>query len=219
MTPIDPQLPIPELEKTVLHLYRQAPLSARMYLQIRVRNYPRLMWKTIPALSGNIVSLGAGYALLEAMVAIRNTGARIVASDRNPARVATAQNALGEIPNFTAEIADLRTGFPATSADGFLLLDLLHHLPPRVQVSVLESAARALPSGGLIVMKECGTKPAWKKWVNYLNDAIGAPFERTYPRSEEEWASLLNGFGLSTTATRLDTGTPYAHILIVGRKS
>jgi hypothetical protein len=129
-----------------------------------------------------------------------------------------AQKALGSIPNLSLEVVDLRKQFPAMSVDGFLLIDVLHHLRPENQEAILKKAVGALPSNGWIIIKECGTSPAWKKWFNYLNDAIGTPMQRTYPRGEDEWASLLRALGLKCVSVRLDSGAPYAHILISGRK-
>jgi SAM-dependent methyltransferase len=207
-----------ELENRVLGLYKDLPLSGRLYLQIRVRNYPKAMWTHLSHLRGKVVSLGAGYALLEAMAALRNPEARIVASDVNAARIAVASVALKEIPNLSLDVIDLCERFPEGGADGFLLLDVLHHLPPRVQESVLENIAQALPRGGSVIIKECGTRPVWKKWVNYLNDAIGAPGQKTHPRGEQEWMKLLESNGLRSSSVRIDAGTPYAHIMVFGRK-
>ncbi|HKD07853.1 MAG TPA: class I SAM-dependent methyltransferase [Bryobacteraceae bacterium] len=208
-----------ELENKVLGLYKDLPLAGRLYLQIRVRNYPKAMWRHLSDLRGSVISLGAGYALLEAMAALRNPDARITASDVNAERIATARKALAEIPNLSLDVIDLCERFPEGRADAFLLLDVLHHLPPAVQESVLANIARALPSGGSVVIKECGTRPAWKKWVNYLNDAIGAPGQKTHPRGEQEWVSLLESNGLRSSSVRIDAGTPYAHIMVFGRKA
>jgi SAM-dependent methyltransferase len=217
--PVEFQSSIPDLEKRIVKLYAGAPLAARTYLRIRIRNYPRLMWNHLSGLNGNFVSLGAGYAVLEAMAALLNPDARITASDRQAQRVSIAGTALHSIPNLTLAVLDLREGFPDGRIDGFLLLDVLHHLSPDIQELVLKKCASSLPENGRIVIKECGTRPAWKKWVNYLNDAIGAPFERTYPRSEQEWAKQLESLGLSTKTIRIDEGSPYAHIMVIGSKS
>ena len=199
-------------------MYDSIPAAARAYLRIRVSNYPRAMWPYLEGLKGDFISLGAGYALLEAMVALKNPDVRIVASDRNAQRIEIARKALKGIPNLSLEVVDLSRTSRTVRADGFLLLDVLHHLSPPVQEDVLRSAAESLNAGGRIIIKECGTRPAWKKWVNYLNDAIGSPGEKTYPRGEEEWARQLEGFGLQSEYARIDAGAPYAHIVVVARK-
>ncbi len=216
--PTDSELTTAELEKEVLNLYKDLPLTGRLYLQIRVRNYPKEMWKHLSHLEGTVISLGAGYALLEAMAALRNPDARITASDVNVDRIALARRALAGIPNLSLDVIDLRERFPEGRADAFLLLDVLHHLPPEVQESVLENIAQSLPRGGSVIIKECGTRPVWKKWVNYMNDAIGAPGQKTHPRGEQEWMSLLESNGLRSSSVRIDVGAPYAHVMVFGRK-
>jgi hypothetical protein len=207
-----------ELEKEVLNLYRDLPLAGWLYLQIRVRNYPVEIWNHLSHLRGDVVALGAGYALLEAITALRKTDARITASDVNVDRIEAARKALGGIPNLSLDVIDLREGFPQGRADTFLLLDVLHHLSPGVQEGVLENIAQALPHGGSVIIKECGTTPVWKKWFNCINDAIAAPGQKTHPRSEQEWMNLLECNGLRSSSLRIDAGAPYAHIMVFGRK-
>jgi SAM-dependent methyltransferase len=207
-----------ELEKEVLNLYQKLPLAGRLYLQIRVRNYTKEIWNHLSHLRGRVVALGAGYALLEAITALRNPEARVTASDVNANRIEAARKALSGIPNLSLDVIDLRERFPEGRADAFLLLDVLHHLPPEVQERVLGNIARALPRGGSVIIKECGTRPLWKKWVNYMNDAIGAPGQKTHPRSEQEWMNLLESNGLRSSSVRIDAGAPYAHIMVFGRK-
>jgi 2-polyprenyl-3-methyl-5-hydroxy-6-metoxy-1,4-benzoquinol methylase len=210
--------PIPE--ERALRLYSDIPLMSRMYLWIRLRNFPkRQMWPVLLGLSGRVVSIGAGYGIFETLTALANPRVRFVASDVNTTRIRVASQATASVPNIQFEVLDLTQELPKEQADAFLLLDVLHHLAPPFQLNVLRKLSEHLPSGGRIIIKECGIKPAWKCWVNYLNDAIGSPFQRTYPRGEEEWARILGECGLSTTVSRLDHGSPYAHILVIGAKA
>jgi hypothetical protein len=87
-----------------------------------------------------------------------------------------------------------------------------------VQTQLLRRAAALLRPGGRLIIKDCGIRPSWKRWFNRLHDALYVPFESTWHRSEEEWAALLREAGLEATTRRLDRGSPYAHILIVGVK-
>ena len=207
-----------DLERRMLRMYRAAPLITRIHLRLRIWNYPRRMWPYLSGLEGSFLTLGVGYAMVEAMVALRNPATRFRAVDRSSWRIAIARKALADVPNLTLEVLDLDSAFPGGRVDGFLLIDILHHLAPPVQEAVLHNAARALLPNGTLIVKECGTRPFWKKVVNYLTDAIGAPFERTWPRSESEWAGIFRGLGLEVQTVRIDAGSPYAHILVIGRK-
>lgn len=215
---MDIQANIPELERKVMGLYTGTPLATRAYLNIRIRNYPRLMWNHLTGLEGTFLSLGAGYAVLEAMTALLNPRMQIVASDRNAERITIAKDALKSIPNLVMEVVNLEHNFPKARYDGVLLLDVLHHLSPDIQQAVLSDCVAGLAEKGTLIIKECGTKPSWKKWVNYLNDAIGAPLEKTHPRSEQEWAESLKALGLEPRTVRVDQSSPYAHILVMAKK-
>jgi hypothetical protein len=206
-------------ERELWKRYRATPAATRAYVFIRLRNFPkRRVWPVLMGLTGSVVSVGAGYGIFETMAALANPAVRFIASDANANRIRLATEVARGIPNIRFEVFDLERGLPGREAMTFLLFDVLHHLPPDVQRTLLEGLAAKLPAGGRILIKECGTRPVWKLWFNYLTDLVGAPGEATYPRDEEHWVSLLSGCGLESSARRIDGGTPYAHILIEGRK-
>lgn len=206
-------------ERELWRRYLNAPAATRAYIFIRLRNFPkRLIWPVLMDLSGVVVSVGAGYGLYETMAALANPGASFIASDARAGRVALAREAACGIPNIQFDVFNLERGLPEALAGTFLLFDVLHHLAPEVQRSLLGGLVKRLPRGGRVLIKECGTRPVWKLWFNYLTDMVSAPGEATFPRSEHHWESLLAEGGLETRVTRLDRGSPYAHILIEGRK-
>jgi 2-polyprenyl-3-methyl-5-hydroxy-6-metoxy-1,4-benzoquinol methylase len=206
-------------ERELWRRYQMAPVATRAYIFIRLRNFPkRLVWPALMDLYGAVVSVGAGYGLFETMAALANPAVTFIASDARAKRIALARQATQGIPNIQFEVFDLERGLPEVHAATFLLFDVLHHLPPEVQRTLLGGLVERLPRGGRILIKECGTRPVWKLCFNYLTDLVGAPGEATYPRSERHWASLLAAGGLETRVTRLDRGSPWAHILIDGRK-
>jgi SAM-dependent methyltransferase len=213
--PLPPDFP----EADVLRRYGMAPLRARAYLWIRLRHFARRqMWPVLQSLSGRVVSIGAGYGIFEVAMALTNPRVDILASDVDEARIRVGRDAAKGIPNLRFEVLDVTEKAPEETADTFLLMEVLHHLAPEFQLKLLRAVAVAMPHGGRIIIKECGTRPIWKMWFNYLNDAIGSPLQATYPRSEQEWASILERCGLSVTTARLDAGSPYADILIIGTK-
>lgn len=205
--------------RKAVELYQDAPLLSRVYLEIRVRNFPiNRMWPVLLSLSGQVVSLGAGYGIFELATAMANPAAVFRATDLNRTRIALGQSISRSVSNVRFEVFDLACGIPDFHPDVFLLLDVLHHLQPDIQEQVLKRVAESLRTSGRIIIKECGTHPVWKRWFNRLNDAVGAPFSSTYPRSEQDWSALLQQHGFTTTVERLDRGSPYAHILIEGVK-
>jgi hypothetical protein len=215
-----PDTPLVQAERELWRRYRSAPLAIRAYIFIRLRNFPkRRVWPVLMGLSGTVVSVGAGYGIHETMAAIANPTVTFIASDAKTNRILLAREVTRGIPNIRFEVFNLERGLPASQASTFLLFDVLHHLAPDVQRALVAGLIERLPPGGRIIIKECGIRPVWKLWFNYLTDLVGAPGEATYPRSEQHWASLLTEGGLETTITRIDRGLPYAHILIEGRKT
>ena len=215
----DSGLTLAKAERELWRRYRSAPAATRAYVFIRLRNFPkRQVWPVLMDLSGTVVSVGAGYGLYETMAALANPAVSFIASDAQSARVELARRVTEGIPNIQFEVFDLARGLPAAEAPTFLLFDVLHHLRPEVQSALLSELCTRLQAGGRILIKECGTKPIWKLWFNYLTDMISVPGDPTWPRDEEYWASLLAAGGLETRISRIDRRSPYAHVLIEGRK-
>lgn len=217
---MDPEAGLAHAERELWRRYRTAPAGTRAYIFIRLRNFPkRRVWPVLMGLSGTVISVGAGYGIHETMAALANPAVTFIASDAKANRIALAREATRGIPNIQFEVFNLERGLPAAQAETYLLFDVLHHLRPEVQLALLDELMGRLPPGGRIIIKECGIRPVWKLWFNYLTDLVGAPGEATYPRSEQDWDWVLAAGGLETTVTRIDRGTPYAHVLIEGRKT
>jgi len=217
---MDADAALVQAERELWRRYRTAPAVTRAYIFIRLRNFPkRRVWPMLMGLSGTVVSVGAGYGIHETMAALANPAVTFIASDAKANRIALARNATQGIPNIRFEVFNLKRGLPTCPAGTFLLFDVLHHLTPDLQRSLLAELIQKLPPDGRIIIKECGIRPVWKKWFNDLTDMVGAPGEAIYPASEQHWASLLAAGGLETRITRIDRGLPYAHVLIEGRKA
>jgi hypothetical protein len=90
----------------------------------------------------------------------------------------------------------------------------MHHIPFEQQGGVLAAVARSLREGGICLVKDIATTPAWKHRVNALHDRIVAR-EETYCRDPAEMAALAGSQGLELReARRLAPRSPYPHYLL-----
>src|SRR4051812_8912431 len=124
-----------------------------------------------------------------------------------------------------AEIAtgDLRTiDYP--QADAILLLDVLHYLPAADQEAVLSKAISVLHPGGRPRLRGADAAAGWPFPATRLQERLSALLrrhwrQRFHYRSAEEWSDLLRGSGLTVDVQPMGMGTPYANVLLAGRKS
>jgi uncharacterized protein (DUF2062 family)/SAM-dependent methyltransferase len=120
------------------------------------------------------------------------------------------------------DTADLRAA-PLPEAEVVLLLDTLHYLPAADQQELLARAAAVLQPGGLLLLRDADADAGWRFTATRLQERLAALFrrhwrQRFHYRSAAEWSALLSRLGLAVEARPMGMGTPYANVLLAGRK-
>jgi uncharacterized protein (DUF2062 family) len=137
-----------------------------------------------------------------------------------PKTAQTAREALDEKADI--ETADLRTA-PLPAAKAILLLDVLHYLPAADQEALLAKAAAALVPGGVLLMRDADAAAGWRFTATRLQERLSALLrghwrQRFHYRSAAEWTELMARQGLTVDAHPMGMGTPYANVLLSGRR-
>jgi SAM-dependent methyltransferase len=141
--------------------------------------------------------------------------------ERRPNDVLRVRRALGE--RVTVTELDLRHA-PLASSDVIVLLDVLHYLDEDAQESLLENATKALRPDGVLVARVSDAAARFGSLVSQTVDyavsvARGALQPRMHMRGAIEWLDLFEGLGLNASAEPMSSGTPFANVLVVGRRS
>ncbi len=141
--------------------------------------------------------------------------------ERRRDRVWVAHRALRD--SAQVERCDVReTALPRCSV--IALLDLLLYLEPDDQLRLLEKAAAALDSGGVLLLREADSAAGFAyqltRWTARLSAlGTGGLWPKIHCRSAAEWASLLEAVGFSVAAAEpMSAGTPFANVLFVCKK-
>lgn len=141
-----------------------------------------------------------------------------------PKDAAAARLALHDEANEAViETADLREAeFPPSRI--VLLLDVLHYLPAAAQEELLARAARALEPGGLLLLRDANAAGGWRFTATRLQERLASLARRHFRqrfhyRSLAEWRGLLETLGLEVETEPMSEGTPYANVLIRGRRA
>ncbi len=140
--------------------------------------------------------------------------------EARPKTAAAARQALGD--RAVIETADLRTAELPT-ANAILLLDVLHYLAPAEQEAVLGKAAAALAPGGVLLLREADADAGWRFTAARLQERFSSMFRghfrpRFHYRGAAEWKEMLSHHGLTVDVQPMGMGTPYANVLLAGRK-
>ncbi len=202
--------------------YQGAPVTTRAFVAARYVVAPLApIEREFRGRSGLFLSLGSGLCMLERYLAELNPRLSFEGVDLDPAKVDLIARTRHRSPRVGLRLADATTlEAQADTFDGALVCDALHHFLPDTHTDVVATVARTVKPGGVVVVKDLDTRPAWKYHWNRLHDRIVAGPEPIWCRTPAEMAMLLEKAGLEVElAERVDNAlTPYAHYLIRARR-
>jgi len=220
--------------------YRKAGLFAYFFARGKFRAdpvYRAILEQGLLAGRSHILDLGCGQALLTAWLraaghlfdrgtwpptwpaAPRPSSTRGI--ELMPRDVYRARCALGSDTDIVAgDIREAEFG----AADAVVVLDVLHYLAAEAQRDVLLRIRRALPTGGLLLLRVCdrgaGLRYLCTQWVDKMVMlSRGHRFLAPHSRSVTEWRGLLRECGFDSDPVPMSQGTPFANVLLVAHAS
>src|SRR5712692_7630159 len=105
---------------------------------------------------GPVLDLGCGFGLFSLYYAATGPRRFLRGADVNGRRIALARTAAARlgIENVAYEVADARHFKGDGAVVAAYMLDIVHHVPPATVPPLLAQLRRALPSGGVLVVKD-----------------------------------------------------------------
>ncbi|HEY0510344.1 MAG TPA: DUF2062 domain-containing protein [Thermoanaerobaculia bacterium] len=184
---------------------------------------------------GRLLDLGCGRAILFSLILAAHEQTRqgkypegwaapphlsFHGIESRPKIAEAAREALGDRAEI--ETADLRTA-ALPPADAILLLDVLHYLPAADQETLVSRAAAALHPGGILLLRDADAGAGWRFTATRLQERLSATFrrhwgQRFHYRSAADWRALLERSDLTVDVQPMGMGTPYANVLLAGRR-
>ncbi|MEK6712319.1 MAG: class I SAM-dependent methyltransferase [Nitrospinota bacterium] len=212
--------------RALLARYRFCPWRERLHVALRCRMMNLWPLEAEVPREGRVADLGSGQGLAALALAASAPAREVVGIEREERKVEAARRAGRGLGNLSFRPGDLLAlAEPEGSFDAALLLDVLYLWPAEMKRRILANAHRALRTGGLLLVHEVVTTPAWKYGVALLQEWVALNILRTtasrgiHYASREENESLLRACGFEVEAAPFHRGRPYAHWLFRCRKA
>ncbi len=168
-----------------------------------------------------VLDLGAGIGLMEALFAARFPDRRIRGVEWDERKVAVARQLLDGLSATTIEHGDACEAAPG-SPDAVLFIDMLHYMKPGVQRAMIERHAGSLASGGVLIVRELDKHPSrWSITERIEQTAVRWGWNRgagVEVLPVEEISSLLRGLGFGVHVRQSGWGVFSANVLIIATK-
>ena len=197
--------------------------------------FPHLLSNGLIAPGARVLDIGCGQGLLASLLqeagarslqgqwpagwAHAPLNARVTGIELMPRDVARAKAALGDSAEFVCGVMR-HTPFP--SVDAVVILDVLHYISIEEQDDVLARVRRALPAGGLLLLR-VGDAAARRRfitsqWVDRVVTFVrGHRVMPQFCRTLTQWVAQLQSLGFEVQSRPMSQGTPFANVLLVAR--
>ncbi|OGL62466.1 MAG: hypothetical protein A3I72_01195 [Candidatus Tectomicrobia bacterium RIFCSPLOWO2_02_FULL_70_19] len=212
--------------RALLARYRFCPWRERFHVALRCRMMNLWPLEIEVPREGRVADLGSGQGLVAVALAAAAPGREVAGIEREARKVEVARRAGEGLGNLSFRQGDLLAlGEREGSLDAALLVDVLYLWPAEAKRRILANARRALRTGGLLLVHEVVTTPAWKYGVALLQEWVALNVLRTTTSREihyatrEENESLLRACGFEVETVPFHRGKPYAHCLFRCRKT
>jgi len=204
--------------------YQKASFGTRLHIAIRRITMPfgRLL-HYVPTEAKRILDIGTGHGMLPLLLAKNRPDpkAEYYGWDVDADKIAVARQAA----KLAGADITFQTKEPLKSKkwDVIMIVDVLYLLSEEQQRRLIEQAIGSLRPGGVLLVKTNARHPAWKYWLQWLQEFISLNVLRitahvgNQPMVFLDMAKLaaeLQKQGLETGIVRLDRGMLHPHQLL-----
>jgi 2-polyprenyl-6-hydroxyphenyl methylase/3-demethylubiquinone-9 3-methyltransferase len=167
--------------------------------------------------AGTVLDIGCGFGLFSLYYAATARGRLLRGVDVNPRRIALARRAAARLrlENVAYEQADARDFKGDSEVAAAYMLDIVHHVPPETVPSLVRQLHRAVMPGGMLLVKDVDTAPAFKRWFTWALDKAMDPRAPVRYWSADELGATLDAAGFTVRRHVMVDVLPYPHILYV----
>jgi SAM-dependent methyltransferase len=176
-------------------------------------------------LAGSVLEVGCGHGLLSCYLAIASRARQVVGVDIDVDKVDVARAAAGRLRPAEADVTFQVSGGELPRREGgwrsIVIADVLYLLGRDGRARLLDECVDALAPGGLLVVKEIDTRPAWKARLARAQELAATRLLRITEGDEVDFAApvelaaLLEARGCTTMVKRLDHGYLHPHCVVL----
>lgn len=192
--------------------------SLREYVRWKVRTDPAYLavFDRVGKSDLPLIDLGCGVGLLAFYLRERGYVAPIVGVDFDERKIEAARTAARGYRDVEFRAGDAREPLP--DRHHVVILDILQYFDARSQQLILQQAARAVPPGGLVIIRQALRDRSWRYRLTSLVDGLARTFhwmkaEHLLFPTRDEIAESFAGF--TSEIRPLWGNMPYNNYLLV----
>jgi SAM-dependent methyltransferase len=205
-----------EIASRLAALYERR--SLREYVRWKVRTDPayHAVLERILGTDEPLVDVGCGVGLLALYLREQGFAAPIIGVDFDERKIEVARLASRGYRDIAFHVGDARSPLP--DGHSVVILDILQYFDAPSRRLLLENAARAVPPGGVVIVRQALRDRSWRYRLTGLVDGLARTFhwmkaEHLQFPTREEIAAPFEGF--ASDVRPLWGNMPYNNYLLV----
>jgi 2-polyprenyl-3-methyl-5-hydroxy-6-metoxy-1,4-benzoquinol methylase len=142
------------------------------YIRSKVRTDP-VYGAALDVLRGTVhplLDVGCGVGVLTLFLHEHGVQLPVTGLDFDGRKIAAAQKACTGVPGATFRTGDAREAMP--DGHSVLMLDLLHYFTAEDQSRILMNAARAVPPGGVVIIRDAINDGSWRYRMTHVQESF-----------------------------------------------
>jgi len=166
-----------------------------------------------------VLDVGCGVGTLLISLAIRGGVGYSIGCDVNSKAIAVAEAAANRLPAEKPEfiVSENKNLIPVGPFDVVTLIDVMHHINPKMQRKFFEICAERVRPGGILIYKDMACAPLWKNLFNRFHDAVMS-FQHIHYVPIDEITNWGQQIFLARENQEFYSRFAYGHELVVFRK-
>jgi 2-polyprenyl-3-methyl-5-hydroxy-6-metoxy-1,4-benzoquinol methylase len=167
--------------------------------------------------TGRVLDIGCGFGLFSLYFASTRPSLRVRGFDLNANRILRARRAAEQlgVRNVDYDVRDAREYRRGEQFDAAYMLDLLHHIPRSAAEPLLRAVAASLNPGGVLLLKDVDTRPAYKRMFTRVLDLAMDPHTPVAYWPAAELQRMLERLGFCVYRHKMIDMLPYPHVLYI----
>jgi 2-polyprenyl-3-methyl-5-hydroxy-6-metoxy-1,4-benzoquinol methylase len=167
-----------EIAKLAWSLYDHAPVSVRLLASARTYICPMQPLLAEVPMNSTVFDIGCGSGLFLSLLVANRQVVEAIGIDLNVKALQSAKSAMLKLASNNPKIsvdfimASDVNQWPETHFSVVSMIDVMHHIPPKKQRYIFESAVSRVSPGGYLLYKDMCHKPFWKATANQLHDLV-----------------------------------------------
>lgn len=169
--------------------------------------------------NASLLDVGCGGGLFIALCCATRSPTRVVGFDASKPAIgmAHANRATLPPPAPNIQLLDVGKPWPVGPFDVVSIIDVIHHIPPEHQRSVMQQCVDHLAAGGTLIYKDMTPRGIIRPTMNRLHDLLLAR-QWIHYADPDAIATWMRDAGLTLTHRSFHTRAWYGHELLVFRK-